>query len=100
MHPNYDCPRISFELKEDGKFLCLGEIVIFACVVKHALHSPIFEGLPFYLDILESINHFNISRFEKKFILYILQDISKLIFDEIISKLEKCGKKNIYQTVD
>ena len=58
MHPNYDCPQISFELKEDEQFLCLAEIVSLACVVKHAWHSLIFEGLPFYLDILESINAF------------------------------------------
>jgi hypothetical protein len=27
-------------------------------VAKHAWHSLIFEGLPFYLDMLESINAF------------------------------------------
>ena len=35
-HPSYDYPQISFGLKEEGKFLCLDEIMIFACVAKHA----------------------------------------------------------------
>jgi hypothetical protein len=55
---HYDCPRISFELKEDEQFLCLAEIVTLACVAKHAWHSPIFEGLPFFLDMKECINAF------------------------------------------
>ena len=58
MHPDYDCPRISFEQKEDEQFLCLGEIVILACLPKHAWHSLIFEVLSFFLDMKECMNVF------------------------------------------
>jgi len=57
MHPNYDCPRISFEMKEDEQF-GLAEIVTLACIAKHAWYSLISEGLPFFLDMKECMNAF------------------------------------------